>query len=171
MVKPPNLCLRVTKPGARDRGASAWPHGRPPYDRARAFWGLRPNLFKSGFLLNVLGFYMILSLLLMDFDHFWEILGIFGAQFFGGHRRRCVEWCRHRLGSSRPRAAVLTTDLSPPAPRGSPRTPTQSGSTPSGRVEAVARLVAAPSPHGAVQKRGEGATLGLPGRSPIPVLL
>jgi hypothetical protein len=84
MVKPPVLCLRATEPGARDRGASAWPHGRPPYDRGRAFWGLRPTLFKSGFLLNVLGFYMILSLLLMGFDHFWEILGIFGAQILGG---------------------------------------------------------------------------------------
>jgi hypothetical protein len=65
---------------------------------------------------------------------------------FRGHRRRCVERCRHRLGSSRPRAAVLTTDLSPPAPRGSPRTPTQSGSAPSGRVGAVAGLAAAPPP-------------------------
>jgi hypothetical protein len=39
---------------------------------------------KSGFFYIVLGFLLILCLLIMDFLHFWEILGIFGAQILGG---------------------------------------------------------------------------------------
>jgi hypothetical protein len=44
-----------------------------------------PQIFaKSGFLCYSLDFLLILSLLMEDFIHFWEILGIFGGQILGG---------------------------------------------------------------------------------------
>jgi hypothetical protein len=46
--------------------------------------GLSPNIIQKWVFLYSLDFYLILSLLLMDFLHFWEILGIFGAQILGG---------------------------------------------------------------------------------------
>jgi hypothetical protein len=56
-----------------------------PYDQGMRQKGDAPNFKqKSGFFLLSFGFYLLLSLILMDFLHYWEILGIFGAQILGG---------------------------------------------------------------------------------------
>jgi hypothetical protein len=47
--------------------------------------GVVPKLYmKSGFLLHSFDFLLFLFLLMEDLAHFWEILGIFGAQILGG---------------------------------------------------------------------------------------
>jgi hypothetical protein len=38
----------------------------------------------SGFLPYYYGFFMIFKPIIVDFAHFWEILGIFGGQILGG---------------------------------------------------------------------------------------
>jgi hypothetical protein len=50
--------------------------------------GLRPNFTcQVGFFYSLVDFYLLFSLFLIDFLHFWEILGIFGAQILGGSWR------------------------------------------------------------------------------------
>jgi hypothetical protein len=46
--------------------------------------GLHPILIQKVVFMLKFGFLFDFSLLLMDFGHFWEILGIFGAQILGG---------------------------------------------------------------------------------------
>jgi hypothetical protein len=47
--------------------------------------GAYPQIYtKVGFLLLKFGILLIIMPVLIDFLHFWEILGIFGAQILGG---------------------------------------------------------------------------------------
>jgi hypothetical protein len=51
--------------------------------RARDMGAAAQILCKSGFN-TILGFFQLICLLLVDFLHFWGILGIFGGQILGG---------------------------------------------------------------------------------------
>jgi hypothetical protein len=63
---------------------ATWWH---PYDPKHAPKGMDPTFIQNWVFCYALGFYLIIMPVLMDFLHFWEILGIFGAQILGGSWR------------------------------------------------------------------------------------
>jgi hypothetical protein len=56
-------------------------------------WGLKPIfLYRVGFILCFWDFLIDFGLLLVDFAHFWGILGIFGGQILGGSWERITNF-------------------------------------------------------------------------------
>jgi hypothetical protein len=89
------LCQMPMTRSQRETGGQRLAYGlalghmaiRPSLGRAPDEGGLCPNFItKMGFLYSF-GILLIICLILVDFLHFWEILGIFGAQILGGSWR------------------------------------------------------------------------------------